>query len=116
MLRSTRRAKKKGVASRGIAFHRDAVERSVGRVVQTVLQDSRWDFCIGEQEVQGRRHIRMNHLRALTDPVDRNGRAVDLSGAHSALGRSIRRHDRLSRLLPLIRAGTPVQSRNFIGN
>ncbi len=82
-----------GVAGRGVAVDRHAVEGRFGVAGHQRLQGRRRDGRIGEDEAQHRRHVRGDHAGALAEAVDRDGDTVDLDAARGELGVGVRGHD-----------------------
>ncbi len=92
-----------GVGRRGVAVHRDAVERTIHSAADEPPQGRRGDGRIGEDEGQHGRHVRSDHAGALCDSVEGHRQPADSGRPRRALREGVGGHDGGGGVLP--RAG-----------
>ena len=88
-----RRRQDQRVRGRGVAVHRDRVERLIHLLRQHLLQVRGRNFRISEDIDEHRGHIRRDHARTLGNPGDMDQPAIALHHCTRTLGEGVGGHD-----------------------
>ena len=92
------------VRGRGVHVHVDHVEGAVGDLAQGVLQPAALDRGVRGEEAEHRRHVRVDHARALGRAADDVGTSAGLDAQRGLLGARVGRHHRARELRPALAA------------
>ena len=105
--RSSRREEQQRVRGRRVAVDGDAIVGQVAQLRDQRLAHIRPKRGVGEQVVQRRRHVGLDHARALGDADDRNAAAVEIDDLARSLGERVGRSDAVGDGLP-VRCAQPA--------